>query len=89
MSFEVRTVADLDEFTRAVFAIGQYFGMTPTEERMQRFLDQITLERMHAAWSDGAIVGGAAAFTFNVTVPGGDLPTASIRRTGAGACCAR
>ncbi len=39
---------------------------------MQRFLDQITLERMHAAWSDGAIVGGAAAFTFNVTVPGGE-----------------
>ena len=82
MSFEVRTVADLDEFTRAVFAIGQYFGMTPTEERMQRFLDQITLERMHAAWSDGAIVGGAAAFTFNVTVPGGDLPTAGVSVVG-------
>ncbi|TML01039.1 MAG: GNAT family N-acetyltransferase, partial [Actinobacteria bacterium] len=56
--------------------------MTPTEERMQRFLDQITLERMHAAWSDGAIVGGAAAFTFNVTVPGGDLPTAGVSVVG-------
>jgi len=49
---------------------------------MQRFLDQITLERMHAAWSDGAIVGGAAAFTFNVTVPGGDLPTAGVSVVG-------
>jgi GNAT superfamily N-acetyltransferase len=56
--------------------------MTPTEERMQRFLELITLERMHAAWSDGAIVGGAAAFSFNVTVPGGDLPTAGVSVVG-------
>src|SRR5919202_895193 len=82
MSFDVRTVKDLDEFTRATFAIGQYFGMTPTQERMQRFLDQITLERMHAAWSDGAIVGGAASFAFNLTVPGGDLPTAGVSVVG-------
>src|SRR5439155_6720659 len=81
-AFDVRTVKDLDEFTAAVFAIGQYFGMTTTEERMQRFLDQITLERMHAAWSDGEIVGGAAAFSFNVTVPGGDLPTAGVSVVG-------
>jgi predicted acetyltransferase len=82
MAFEVRAVKDLDEFTAAVFAIGQYFGMVPTEERMQRFVDQITLERMHAAWSDGAIVGGAGAFTFNVTVPGGDVPTAGVSVVG-------
>jgi len=82
MSFDVRTVKDLDEFSRAVFAIGQYFGMTPTEERMQRFLDQITAERMHAAWSDGAIVGGAGAFAFNLTVPGGDLATAGVTVVG-------
>ena len=82
MALDVRSVQDLDEFTRAVFAIGQYFGMTPTEEDMQRFLDQLGLERTHAAWSDGKIVGGAAAFTFNVTVPGGDLPTAGVSVVG-------
>jgi predicted acetyltransferase len=82
MSLEVRSVEDLDEFTAAVFAIGQYFGMVPTEERMQRFSDQLGLERMHAAWSDGAIVGGAGAFTFNVAVPGGDLPTAGVSVVG-------
>jgi predicted acetyltransferase len=82
MAFEVRAVKDLDEFTAAVFAIGQYFGMVPTEERMQRFVDQITLERMHAAWSDDAVVGGAGAFTFNVTVPGGDVPTAGVSVVG-------
>ncbi len=82
MSFDVRTVKDLDEFSSAVFAIGQYFGMTPTEERMQRFLDQITAERMHAAWSDGSIVGGAGAFKFDLSVPGGDLPTAGVSVVG-------
>jgi predicted acetyltransferase len=82
MSFDVRTVKDLDEFTSAVFAIGQYFGMTPTEERMQRFLDQITAERMHAAWSNGSIVGGAGAFAFDLSVPGGDLPTAGVSVVG-------
>jgi predicted acetyltransferase len=82
MALEVRTVRDLDEFTSSVLAIGQYFGMVPTEERMQRFADQITFERMHAAWSDGVIVGGAGAFTFNVTVPGGDLPTGGVSVVG-------
>ena len=82
MSLDIRTVKDLDEFTAAFLGIGQYFGAVPTEERMQRFIDQITFERMHGAWSDGAIVGGAAAFTFNMTVPGGDLPTAGVSVVG-------
>ena len=82
MALDVRTVKDLDEFTAAVFAIGQYFGMTPTEERMQRFLDQLTLERMHAAWTDGSVVGGAGAFAFDLTVPGGALPTAGVSVVG-------
>jgi predicted acetyltransferase len=82
MSFEIRTVRDVQEFTAAFLAIGQYFGAAPTDERMQRFVNQITLERMHGAWSDGAIVGGAAAFTFNLTVPGGDLPTAGVSVVG-------
>src|SRR5213080_4451870 len=82
MGFDVRTVKDLDEFSSAVFAIGQYFGMTPTEERMQRFLDQITAERMHAAWSDDSIVGGAGAFKFDLSVPGGDVATAGVSVVG-------
>jgi predicted acetyltransferase len=82
MAFEVRATRDLDEFSAAIFAIGQYFAMVPTEDRMQRFVDQIGLERMHAAWSDGAVVGGAGAFTFNLSVPGGDLPTAGVTVVG-------
>ncbi|HEX6662835.1 MAG TPA: GNAT family N-acetyltransferase [Gaiellaceae bacterium] len=82
MAFEVRPVEDLDEFTAAIFAIGQYFGMTPTDDRMQRFADQMTFERMHGAWEDGALVGGAGAFAFDLTVPGGTLPTAGTTVVG-------
>jgi predicted acetyltransferase len=82
MAFDIRPVNDLDEFTAAFLAIGQYFGAVPTEERTQRWIDQMSLERMHGAWSDGAIVGGAGAFTFNMTVPGGDLPTAGVTVVG-------
>jgi predicted acetyltransferase len=82
MSLEVRTVTNLDEFTGGVLAIGQYFGMTANEERMQRFVDLMTLERMHAAWTNGSIVGGAGAFAFNLSVPGGDLPTAGATVVG-------
>jgi len=65
-----------------VLGIGQYFGMVPNEERMQRFAAQIGFERMHAAWDDGALVGGAGAFTFTLTVPGAELPTAGVSVVG-------
>jgi predicted acetyltransferase len=82
MRLEVRPVKDVAEFTEGVLAIGQYFGMVANEERMQRFADQMTLERMHAAWSDGTVAGGAGAFDFNLTVPGGDLRTAGVTVVG-------
>jgi len=82
VALDVRPVRNLEEFGAAFLAIGQYFGMVVQEDRMQRWVDQLGLERMHAAWSDDAIVGGAAAFTFNMTVPGGDLPTAGVSVVG-------
>ena len=56
--------------------------MVPNEERMRRFTDLLPLERMHGAWSNGTIVGGAGAFAFDLTVPGGDLPTAGVSVVG-------
>jgi predicted acetyltransferase len=82
MTFDVRPSANLDEFGRAVFAIGQYFGLDPTEERMERFSKNLPIERMHAAWEDGAVVGGAGAFPFELTVPGGIVPTAGVTVVG-------
>ena len=81
-ALEVRTVDDLDEFTSAVLAIGQYFGMVPNEERMQRFTKLLPLDRMFGAWSNEAAVGGAGSFPFDLTVPGGNLPTAGVTVVG-------
>jgi predicted acetyltransferase len=82
MSFKVTPCKDLDEFTAAVYAIGQYFSLDPTEERMERFAKNLPIERMHAARENGTIVGGAGAFPFEMTVPGGTLPTAGVTVVG-------
>ena len=37
---------------------------------------------MHAAWDDGRIIGGAGAFPFELTVPGGTLPCAGVTVVG-------
>jgi len=69
--FVVRPCADLAEFDRAVMSIGQYFGQELDAERAERFARILPVERMHAAWEDGEIVGGAGAFPFPMSVPGG------------------
>jgi predicted acetyltransferase len=71
MGFDVRPCADLAEFDRAFLSIGQYFGQVPDPERAERFTRLLPVERMHAAWEDGEIVGGAGAFPFAMSVPGG------------------
>jgi predicted acetyltransferase len=82
VSFEVAPCKSLEEFGQAVFAIGQYFGMEPTEERLERFAKNLPIERMHAASENGTIVGGAGAFPFQLTVPGGVVPTAGVTVVG-------
>ena len=82
MAFKVRPCRDLEEFGQAVFAIGQYFGMEPTEERMERFAKNLPIERMHACREDGVTVGGAGAFPFELTVPGAVVPTAGVTVVG-------
>lgn len=82
MSFVVRPTRDLEEYGRAFFGIGQYFGAMPTEERLQRFSMVLDIGRMHAAFEDGAIVGGGGAFTYQLSVPGGVLPCAGVTVVG-------
>jgi predicted acetyltransferase len=73
MSFEVRPCADLAEYADATDAIGQYFGNEPDPEKTERFSRVLPIDRMHAAWENGRIVGGAGAFPFTMSVPGGML----------------
>ena len=80
--FEVRPCRDRDELAKAYYGIGQYFGRYPTEEMVDRWSRIHGTERMHAAFDGGEIVGGAGAFTFDMSVPGGSLPCAGVTVVG-------
>src|SRR4051794_41602817 len=54
----------------------------PDEARIERFAKVLPLERMHAAFEDGEIVGGAGAFPFELSVPGGVLPCGGVTVVG-------
>jgi predicted acetyltransferase len=80
--FDVRPCRDQDEYGRAVGAIGQYFNPPPSEELLELFARTLPHERMHAAFDEGEIVGGAGAFPFELSVPGGSLACAGITAVG-------
>src|SRR5712691_1997733 len=82
MSFEFRPVRDKEELAKAIYAIGQYFGAPPKEDFADRWLQFFELERMHAAFDGDEIVGGAGAFTYDLSVPGGSLPCAGVTVVG-------
>jgi predicted acetyltransferase len=79
---EVRTVRDHDEFSHAVGAIGQYFNPPPGPEMLERFARILPQERLHAAFDGDHIVGGAGAFPFDFSVPGGSLPCGGVTVVG-------
>jgi predicted acetyltransferase len=80
--FEVRPAANAEEYADAIYGIGQYFGPPLDEARIERFVKVLPFERMHAAWDDGRVVGGAGAFAFDLSVPGGVLPCAGVTVVG-------
>jgi predicted acetyltransferase len=80
--FEVRATRDREEFGRALYGIGQYFGGPPKEDQLDRFLEVLPAERMHAAFDGGEIVGGAGAFPFEMSVPGGVLGCGGVTVVG-------
>jgi predicted acetyltransferase len=82
VTFEVTPCTDLDEFSQAVLAIGQYFSLELSNERIERFSKNLPIERMHAARENGRIVGGAGVFPFETTVPGAIVPTAGVTVVG-------
>ena len=82
MSWNVRSTANLEEFRAAVGAISHYFGGGPDDDRAERFAKVLPLERMHAAFDGGRVVGGAGAFPFELTVPGGVVPCGGVTVVG-------
>jgi predicted acetyltransferase len=82
MAVEVRACAP-DEVLGALNGIWHYFGKAVTEDDVERFRPVLPHERVHAAWVDGQIVGGAGAYLFETTVPGArQVPTAGVMGVG-------
>src|SRR5918992_84687 len=82
MAYRVRPCRSLDEFAKAVGAIGHYFGWVPSEDEVERFSKLLPVERMHAAFDGKEIVGGAGVFPFEMTVPGAIVPCAGVTVVG-------
>ncbi len=83
MSYEVRVCSSAAELREAVRPIWHYFGRSgPTDEQFDRLGRVLPAERVHGAWERGRAVGGAAAYPFEVTVPGRRIRAAGVTAVG-------
>src|SRR3982075_1873423 len=83
MDIEIRACSSVEELRNALNVISHYFGHQNQVEDAERFAKWIEVERMHAAFAGDRIVGGAGAFTYRMSVPGGaTIPTAGITVVG-------
>jgi len=94
MDIEVRPCASREELRDVLNVIGHYFGHENAPEDVERFTHWIEVERIHAAFDGARVVGGAGAFGFRMSVPGGASiptpgcrPSACSRHTAVAACC--
>jgi predicted acetyltransferase len=83
MPVEVRPCASVDELRQAINAISHYFGNEMSPENAEQFAAWIDVERMHAAWDGDRVVGGAGAFSYRMSVPGGgSVPAGGVTVVG-------
>ena len=82
MALEVRAI-EPKEVASALAPIWHYFGSRPEPDQIERLGTILPVERMLAAVDGGRIVGGAGAYQFDTTVPGGaQVPTAGVMAVG-------
>jgi len=82
VALEIRATAP-DEVAQALTPIWHYFGSRPEADELERLGTILTAERVLAAVDGGEIVGGAGAYRFDTTVPGGaQVPTAGVMAVG-------
>ena len=82
MDIKVRPCSSVEELRDALNAIGHYFGMENSADDAERFAQWLDVERMHAAFDGDRIVGGAGAFDYRMSVPGGDVQAAGVTVVG-------
>lgn len=83
MSYEVRVCSSAAELREAVRPVWHYFGRSaPTDDQFERVGRVLPVERVHGAWEGGRAIGGASAFPFVLTVPGGRVQASGITAVG-------
>ena len=82
MSIEIRPCRSVEEARDALNGIGHYFGDDNDLESTERFMQRLEIERMHAAWDGHRIVGGAGAFSYRMSVPGGSIRCGGVTAVG-------
>jgi predicted acetyltransferase len=82
MAIKVRPCKSLAEFKQACGAIGEYGGWEIDDTIAKRFLRVLPLAHVHAAFEGRRAVGGAGAFPFDMSVPGGSVSCAGVTVVG-------
>src|SRR5512134_3507345 len=82
MGLDVRPCRSVEEFRESIGAIAEYGAWSISEDDATWFLRVLSLERMHAAFDGTRAVGGAGAFPFDLSVPGGTVPCAGVTVVG-------
>jgi len=82
MSIEIRPCGAVEEVRDALNAISHYFGHVNDLKSTERFLERMDIDRVHAAWDGDRVVGGTGAFTYRMSVPGGEVPAAGVTIVG-------
>ena len=81
MTYEIRA-ATPEDFPEALHPIFHYFGRKPDDTWVERVQSLLPVERIHAAFHDGSVVGSAAAFPFEMSIPGGFVRAAGVTMVG-------
>jgi predicted acetyltransferase len=71
VSIDIRPAASLEELRDALNVISHYFAVDNSIEAAGRFAGWTEIDRVHGAWEDGRVVGGAGVIPLELSVPGG------------------
>ena len=83
MDIEVRPCSSVADLRDSLNAISHYIGHENQDEDAERFAQWIDVDRMQAAFDGERIVGGAGAFSYRMSVPGGgEVPAAGVTVVG-------
>jgi len=82
MEVGVSPCASVEDLAAALNPIMHYFGGGFTDHDMARWSRTIEIPRMLAVRDNGDVVAGAGAFTFEMSVPGGTVPSAGVTVVG-------